>query len=76
MKCVKNSNGGNVRRVTELVAERLMKAGWAYCPKSEWKTGGKISEAPDAAVEKIEKPKKTKKIRKSKKAADEVEANG
>jgi hypothetical protein len=29
MKCVKNSNGGNVRRVTELVAERLMKAGWA-----------------------------------------------
>jgi hypothetical protein len=76
MKCVKNSNGGNVRRVTESVAERLVKAGWAYCPKSEWKTGEKVSEASAAVIEKIEKPKKTKKVRKSKKAADEVEANG
>ena len=38
MKCIK-SKPGEVRRVADLEAESKVKIhGWAYVPKSEWKT--------------------------------------
>jgi hypothetical protein len=38
MKCVKNPNNGDIRRVKEDEAGRLVKLGWSYAPKSEWKS--------------------------------------
>lgn len=44
MKCVKNTQTGEVRRVTEVEAHVLTKDGkWKYIPKSVWRKakGGK-----------------------------------
>jgi hypothetical protein len=38
MKCVKNTNTNEVKRVSNETANRLVAAGsYAFCPKSEWK---------------------------------------
>jgi hypothetical protein len=45
MKCVKNIVNQRIRRVSnekarEMVARKL--SVWRYCPKSEWKAGGRL----------------------------------
>jgi hypothetical protein len=46
MKTVKK--GKEIRRVSEKEAPQLVKSGWAYCPKGEWKTNvrdaGKVAD--------------------------------
>ena len=42
MKCVKQ--GKQIRRVSEKEAERLVKDGWKYCPKHEWKTATRTNQ--------------------------------
>jgi hypothetical protein len=37
MKCVRNTNTNEVRRVSEDRAIELTKQGWNFCPKSLWK---------------------------------------
>ena len=36
MKCVKKDE--KIKRVTDKQAEKLVKEGWAYCPKHEWRS--------------------------------------
>lgn len=63
MKCVKN--GSSVKRVTEQMAERMIKSnGYKYCSKTDWKNAGKIQ---DETIEHIKTPKKTKNTKKTKK---------
>ncbi len=51
MKCVKNINTGEIKRVTDTHAEDLVKKGWAYIPKKEWKeTVRKVAVAPETLV--------------------------
>lgn len=66
MKCVK-SVSGEIKRVTDSHAEKLVKKGWSYIPKKEWKdTARKIAVAPETVVlvdtPVTEEAPKTKKI--------------
>ena len=76
MKCVKNSK--EIKRVTDSKAEEMIKQGWIYCKKSDYKTYRKgkpeVVEAVvtepviEVVVPKVKKEKKfkTDKKRKSK----------
>jgi len=72
MKCVKK--GGEIQRVTDERASTMVKSGWAYCPKSEWKTtsrnatGGK--KAQKVPAEKAEKAEKADELKESSKKSD------
>lgn len=44
MKTVKS--GGEIRRVEDAVAEDMVKRGWAFCSKSEWKTKVRATAKP------------------------------
>jgi hypothetical protein len=47
MKCIKNTNSGNIQRVKDADAEIWTKSAprmWVYCPKSEWKAQQKKEE--------------------------------
>lgn len=56
MKCIKKAE--KVVRVPEDVAAQRVKQGWAYCAKSEFKTGGNKAESIEKPVaEKREGPK-------------------
>ena len=47
MKCVK-SNTGEIKRVTNERAEAMVKTGWVYIPKKEWKeTVRKVAVTPE-----------------------------
>jgi hypothetical protein len=37
MKCIKKKTTGEIKRVTDEVAQQMEKMGWCYVPKSEWK---------------------------------------
>ena len=63
MKCVKS--GDKIKRVKEDVASDLVRHGWAYCPKWEYKSyqrTGTVEKAPNAVEgEKAEEKKPRKK---------------
>jgi len=66
MKCVKK--GGEIQRVTDERASTMVKSGWAYCPKSEWKTtsrnatgGKKAQKVPAEKAEKADELKESSK---------------
>lgn len=42
MKCVKNSISGEIKRVADYEAARLMAYGWVYVPKGEWKAANRL----------------------------------
>ena len=71
MKCVKS--GDQIKRVSDESAMELVKHGWAYCPKSEYKSLKKYGKAKtndenvdnNVDPEKVE-PKKPRKPRKKK----------
>lgn len=66
MKTVKK--GDQIVRKTNEEAEDMVKKGWAYCKKAEWKKIRHNSEPVEEAVIEIEeKPKKSKKNKKNKK---------
>jgi len=67
MKCVKN--GEEIRKVKDENAVKLVKEGWNYCPKHEWKK--KVR--GEVKVEVVDKPKKTYKSKKSKVKNDIVD---
>jgi len=79
MKCVKKD--AVIKRVPDEAAVELVKQGWRYCPKSEWK-GKKDKTAPTeaekAAVEELNQKKNPKrgfgKGKKGKLARAEAEA--
>ena len=67
MKCVKQA-GKAPKRVSDEVAADLVKHGWAYCPKHEFKNGV-VTPAPaeeKVAEEKAERRKKKKSSRQKK----------
>lgn len=69
MKCMKL--GVVVKRVQEQSVPLLVKQGWAFCPKSEWKTlkKGKTAPSQDEVVEeavKVVKKAKGAKVKKNK----------
>jgi hypothetical protein len=72
MKCIKNSK--EVKRVKDEMAVILVKQGWRYCPKKEYKDFKmKVVKPSDPVQEEtpaIEKPKKVKKSRKTKKVKE------
>jgi len=55
MKCVKNSTV--TRRVSNVMAEKLVNSGYKYCTKTEWK---KTDKARDEVVEAVKAAKKIK----------------
>lgn len=57
MKCVKSPDGDKIMRVAEDKAIVMVKEGWSYCPKKEWKE--KVRDIP-----KNTKKEKNKKERK------------
>jgi hypothetical protein len=49
MKCVKR--GDEVRKVDDDKAEEMVRGGWSWCPRAEWKkTAGRAGEAPAGVV--------------------------
>jgi len=37
MKCIKNTKTGNITRVNDIQANKMVGEQWSYVPKSEWK---------------------------------------
>jgi len=71
MKCVKLINTGEVKRVSNEQAERVVKLGThVFCPKSEWKALRAVPvvetsvEEQKVSNDKISKPKKETKVKK------------
>jgi len=58
MKIVKNAS--DIRKVRDEEAVKMVKAGWKYCPKSEWKASGKSNPPPVQEEKKVKKDKKPK----------------
>jgi len=69
MKCIKKEN--EVKRVKDETAFRMVKEGWSFCKKSEWKTGGRVATKAEVVeeIEVEEKSKKSKKVDKRNKKA-------
>lgn len=67
MKCIKKEN--EVKRVKDETAFRMVKEGWSFCKKSEWKTGGRVATKVEVVEEVEEKSKKSKKVDKRNKKA-------
>ena len=55
MKTVKKNIVGDIRRVKDTEAYQMVKDGWVYCPKSEWKklrdANKKVAPKAEADVE-------------------------
>lgn len=66
MKCIKNSKNGNIIRVEDSVANRMVGSEWGFVSKSEWKKI-KVGETKEAVTEE-EPPKKNKKVKNDRKA--------
>ena len=74
MKCIKN--GEIVKRVRNESAVVLVKQGWVYAPKSEWKSskqGKPVTTHDEVVVEDIKKIKKNKGAKVKKNKAEVVE---
>jgi len=67
MKCIKNPATGDIKRVPDQEAFDLVKEGWGFCPKHEWKKYVRINwqekpaEPEDVVEDAVEKPKKSSK---------------
>jgi len=48
MKCIKK--GKQIQRVSDKEAAELVKGGWKYCPKSEWRK--KVRDKPKPKAKK------------------------
>ena len=66
MKCIKNSKNGNIIRVEDSVANRMVGSEWCFVSKSEWKKI-KVGETKEVVTEE-EPPKKNKKVKNDRKA--------
>ena len=60
MKCI--IKNGMIKRVSENSVNELIKAGWGYCTKSDYKTFLKNGGVPVPTKEVEVKVKKTKKV--------------
>lgn len=60
MKCVKKA--GEVKRVKNEQAFEMVKDGWSFCKKTEWKNGGRVAPKVEEVIETEEKSIKAKKI--------------
>jgi len=67
MKCIKKEN--EVKRVKDIDAFKMVKEGWEFCKKSEWKNGGRVAHKEVEVEEVVEKSKKAKKIDKKNRKA-------
>lgn len=67
MKCIKNSKNGNIVRVEDSVANRMVGNEWSFVSKSEWRKI-KVGETKEEAVTVEEAPKKSKKVKNDRKA--------
>ncbi len=68
MKCIKN--GSEIRRVSDQDAMDMVKNGWKYCPKHEWKNKGS-KPVPTESIVKVTAKKSMKQTKKDK-AVDSV----
>ena len=57
MKCVKK--GGDIQRVSNEEADAMVKDGWSYCPKKEWR---KVRDANKPKAPEAAKGEKSKKV--------------
>ena len=46
MKTLKNISDSVVKRVSDDKASVMVKEGWSYCPKAEWKTFKGVAKSP------------------------------
>lgn len=51
MKCVKNRNTSEIKRVSDDRATEMVANGWSFVPKSEWKLQRPVKAAVEAAVQ-------------------------
>ena len=58
MKCMKNTNTNEVKRVNDERAAELASKGWAFVPKSDWKTSEGTSWRKNAETSKPMKESK------------------
>jgi hypothetical protein len=67
MKCIKNKNTGEIRRVADDVAYSLETKGWGYIPKSEWKLAiGRTPTPTEKVVNEDGKPRRNREKRNKK----------
>ncbi len=67
MKCIKLDQ--KVQRVTDSEAEKLLKQGWRYCPKTDWK---KSIQSTHIQANESNKSENTKQISDSSKEAEKI----
>jgi len=73
MKCLRK--GADVRRVRESTVNKMLKDGYAYCPKTVWKKStGKVREEEEPVVEKAPKKEKGDKKSMRDRKAEKLEA--
>lgn len=70
MKTVKN--GSDIRRVKDEVAATMVKNGWKYCSKSEFKATGQKAPVQEQEVKAVKKDKKKKDRKPREEAIQEV----
>lgn len=70
MKCLKSNKNGNIVRVEDLVAHRMVGTEWSYVSKTEWKSVNRSSKVADSESEVVETVKlvKNKKLKNDRKA--------
>ena len=71
MKCIKK--GDEIKRVQDKQALKMIKEGWGYCPKSDWKKKGRVLAKEDLPVAQEKKVKKSKKTKRTEKAEIKTE---
>lgn len=57
---------GKYVRINDVEAEQRVKAGWKYCPKSEWKSN--VRDLGKPSKEEVEAEKQEKKTKREKKS--------
>lgn len=71
MKCIKNSQNGNIIRVTDIQANNMVGNTWSYVSKSDWKTATRKSESV-VVEEKTEETIAQKQLKRKKNGKDKT----
>lgn len=57
MKCIKNTQTGNIIRVSDLQADQMVGKTWQFVPKSEWKAQARSVKTEEQSDQEAKKEK-------------------
>lgn len=57
MKCIKNTQTGNIIRVSDLQADQMVGKTWQFVSKSEWKAQTRVQKAEEQVVSESKREK-------------------